>query len=95
MKMISTHELKAARKLRESLRQEHELVVTNNGRPMALMLELEPDEDPEAALESAREARARRALSRVRQSARKAGTSRYGLDEINRMVAEVRERESE
>ena len=93
MKMISTHELKAARKLRESLRQEHELLVTNNGRPMALMLELEPDEDPEAALDAAREARARRALSQVRQAARRAGTYKYDLDEVNRIVAEVRESE--
>lgn len=93
MKMISTHELKAARKLRESLRQEHELLVTNNGRPMALMLELAPDEDPEAALEAAREARARRALSRVRQSARKTGADKYDLDDVNRMIAEVRESE--
>jgi hypothetical protein len=93
MKMISTHELKAARKLREDLRCEHELLVTNNGRPMALMLELEPDDDPEVALESVREARARRALSRARKAARDAGTYKYDLDEINRVIAEVRESE--
>jgi len=93
MKMVSTHELKAARKLRESLAREHELLVTNNGRPMALMLELAPDEDPEAALAAAREARTRRALSRVRQASRDAGSYKYDLDEINRIVAEVRESE--
>jgi hypothetical protein len=91
MKMISTHELKAARALRQNLRQEHELLVTNNGRPMALMLEVGPDEDPEAALEAVREARARRALSRVRQAARKVGTYSYDLEQINEIVAEVRE----
>ncbi len=90
MKMISTHELKRTRQLGEDLRREQDLLVTNNGRPMALMVGLDPDEDPEAALEAIREARSRQALSRVRQAARKSGASDYELDDINQLIAEVR-----
>lgn len=90
MNLVPVNALKSPRGLRERLTREHELLVTNNGRPMALMLEIREDEDPEVPLRAFREVRGRLALSRIREAAREQGTDGMTLDEINAEIAAVR-----
>ena len=42
MNYIAVNDLKKSKYLHEELVREHELVVTKNGRPCALMIEVEP-----------------------------------------------------
>jgi hypothetical protein len=65
-------------------------MVMNNGRPMALMLDIGPDEDPSALLEAVHEARGRLALSRLRETARRKGCARMTLDDINAEISAAR-----
>ncbi|OGV66934.1 MAG: hypothetical protein A3K19_03650 [Lentisphaerae bacterium RIFOXYB12_FULL_65_16] len=90
MNLVPVNALKSPRRLRERLLQEHELIVTNNGRPMALMVEVRQGEDPEVPLRAFREVRSRLALSAVRRAAAEHGTDRLGLTEINDVIAAVR-----
>ena len=91
MNLVPVNALRSPRKLREQLGQEHELLVTNNGKPMALLVELRPEEDPEVALRAFREVRSRQALSDVRRAAGAAGTDRLSLEEINAVIAKARQ----
>jgi len=90
MNLVPVNALKSPRRLREQLAREHELLVTNNGRPMALMVEIRDDEDPETPLRAFREVRSRLALSKVRESARSGGTDGMTLEQINEVIASVR-----
>jgi len=90
MNLVPVNALKSPRRLREQLAREHELLVTNSGKPMALMVEIRPNEDPEIPLRAFREARSRKALSAIRRAAAVAGTDRLSLSEINKIVAKTR-----
>lgn len=90
MNLVPVNALKSPRRLREQLAREHELLVTNNGKPMALMVELRPDEDPEIPLRAFREARSRKALTVLRDAAASAGRDRLTLAEINKLIGKAR-----
>ena len=90
MNLVPVKALKSPRSLREQLAREHELLITNNGRPMAIMLEIREDEDPEVPLRAFREVRSRLALSRIREAAQRHGTDGMTLEEINAEIALVR-----
>jgi hypothetical protein len=76
--------------LRARLKQEGELLLTSNGKPMAIMLDLSEGEDPELALRAVREARSRMALQRAREAARNTGRDRLSKREINDLIAKAR-----
>ena len=90
MNYLAVKDLKAPRYVRETLGKYGEVMVMNNGRPMALMLDIGPDEDPAALLAAVHAARGRLALSRIREAARRKGSARMTLDEINSEIAAVR-----
>ena len=90
MNLVPVNALKSPRRLREQLAREHELLVTNNGRPMALMVEIRDGEDPEVPLRAFREVRSRLALTKVREAARRHGTDEMTLDQINEVITSVR-----
>ena len=90
MNLVPVNALKSPRRLRARLVREHELLVTNNGKPMALMVELGPDDDPEVPLRAFREARSRTALSAIRRAAAAAGTDRLTPAEVNAIIARAR-----
>ena len=90
MYLMAVNELKTPRKVRETLAAEGEVLVTNNGRPMAVLLDIRPGEDAEEMLEVARDVRSRLALRRVRESSRREGTSRMTSDDINGLILKVR-----
>ncbi|MEW5982976.1 MAG: hypothetical protein AB1806_11490 [Acidobacteriota bacterium] len=90
MNLIAITDLKQPRRLKERLREERELLLTSDGRPVAVIAHVGADDDPEVMLRLIREARSRLALTRVREAAAREGTYRLTLEEINREVAAAR-----
>jgi len=90
MNFLAVNELKSPRKLRARLQREKELLLTTNGKPTAVILSVDPDEDPEDLLNATREARSRQALSRIREAARRAGTDRMTEEQIEGLIGKVR-----
>lgn len=90
MNYLAVKDLKAPRLVRERLREEGELLLMNNGKPMALLLDVNQQDDPQTMLDAVRDARTRLALSRVRDAARRAGTADMSADEIERQIKLVR-----
>lgn len=90
MNYLAVKDLKAPKLVRERLGEYGDVVVTNNGRPMALMLDIPEGEDPSVIVEAVREARARIALSRMRDAARRAGRHRMTQAEIDAEIKAVR-----
>jgi hypothetical protein len=83
MKLIAISELKQPRRLKQRLQAEKELLLTSDGRPVAMLLNLEAAEDPESILQSIRDSRSRLALGRIRESARASGANRLTPEQIN------------
>jgi len=76
--------------MRAQLRREGELLLMNNGKPIALMLDIGPEYDAFAMVESAREVRSRLALSRVREAARQSGAAQLTPAEVDHEIAQAR-----
>jgi antitoxin (DNA-binding transcriptional repressor) of toxin-antitoxin stability system len=74
MKFVSTRELRNRPGFVRELAQKEDLVLTANGKPIAMLLGIEEGELEETA-RVIRQARAQRALSRMRRQA-----ARRGLD---------------
>jgi len=75
--------------IRKSLSSEHEIVVTSNGRPFAILAEV--DEDTfEEKLAALRRTRARALLDRVQAKAKARGVDKLTMDEIDAEIAKSR-----
>ena len=90
MNFIAVKDLKTPRLVRERLRKEGELLLMNNGKPMALLVNVGPEEDALALVESVRDACSRLALSRVRAAARRSGAARMTMAEIDGEIKRAR-----
>ena len=90
MKLIAIQDLKQPRQLKERLLAEKELLLTSDGRPVAVLVNVDASEDPETMIQSIRDSRSRLALSRVRAAAARTGSARLSLAEINREIAATR-----
>ena len=90
MNYLAVKDLKTPRLVRERLRQEGELLLMNNGKPMALLLDVDPQEDPQVMLDAVRDARSRLALTRVRESARRSGTANLSMEAIDQEIKKAR-----
>src|ERR1017187_2859469 len=90
MKLIAIQDLKQPRRLKERLLAEKELLLTSDGRPVAVLVNVDASEDPETMLQSIRDPRARIALGRVREAAAGSAAARLSLAEINREIAATR-----
>jgi len=75
---------------RQRLLTEGELLLASDGRPVAVLVDIGPTEDPEGVIQAIRDSRSRMALSRTRDAARRAGTSGMTMREIDREVASAR-----
>jgi antitoxin (DNA-binding transcriptional repressor) of toxin-antitoxin stability system len=90
MKFITIRDLRSqTARLRRELSAEHEIVLTANGRPFAVMTSVKPDRVEEELL-AIRRARARAAVSRLRMAAKAKGLDRLTPARIEALVAEVR-----
>jgi hypothetical protein len=90
MNFIAVKDLKTPRLLRQRLQKEQTVLLTNNGKPMAIMLNVNSDEDPDAILQAVRETRSRMALQQIRETARAKGSNRMNLDDINLLIDKTR-----
>ena len=71
--------------LRERLKSEGELVITSNGEPMALLLDIKPDQI-EGTIKLMGQLRAQQAVSAMRQAARDQGLEQLDEDAIEAEV---------
>jgi antitoxin (DNA-binding transcriptional repressor) of toxin-antitoxin stability system len=88
--LIAIKDLKQPRRLKERLQAEKELLLTSDGRPVAVLVNVDNAEDPESLLQSIRDSRSRLALSRIRETARRTGVSRFTPEQIDREIAAAR-----
>ena len=90
MRFISVRDLrgKSAQIWRE-LRDEKDMVVTSNGRPVAI-LSATSEETVEESLAAVRQARAMAAVAAMQARSVKAGLHRMTLDEINAEIDAAR-----
>jgi hypothetical protein len=90
MNLIAIKDLKQPRRLKERLSNEKELLLTSDGRPVAVLVDVGPADDPEVVIQAVRDSRSRLALARARASARKAGTNTMSMRDIEREIATAR-----
>jgi antitoxin (DNA-binding transcriptional repressor) of toxin-antitoxin stability system len=72
------------------LAEQHQLVVTRNGKPFAILTETSSTE-VDRDLQAIRRARFGRALDAIRTKAREQGLDKMTLEEINAVIRDVRE----
>ncbi len=90
MDFIAVKDLKAPAQLRKKLAAAGEIVVTNNGRPMAIMVSVDNSDQIETLIAALRQTRARVALTRLRKVARETGSDRLSSADIDREIRAVR-----
>jgi antitoxin (DNA-binding transcriptional repressor) of toxin-antitoxin stability system len=90
MHLIAIKDLKQPRVLKQRLLVERELLLTSDGRPVAVLVDIGPTEDPEGVIQAIRDSRSRMALSQIRDAARCAGTSAMAIRDIDREIASAR-----
>lgn len=90
MDYIAVNELKRPKVVRERLAAEEEMLLTSNGRPMAVLMYVDEEDDPEDVLTAARDARSRIALRRIRERARSTGTDKLSGADIDKVIAGTR-----
>jgi len=91
MKFLSTRELRNRPGHIRNLAQKDDLVLTANGKPIAILLGVEECELEETA-RAARQAKAQLALSRLRKQAARRGTDRMSASAIDAEIRAVRSR---
>ena len=90
MKFIPIRELRNnSGQVWKALEAKSELVLTANGKPIALMTPV-TGENLESELKAIRRSRAALALERIRAAAQSRGIDRMTMDEIDRVVSDVR-----
>jgi prevent-host-death family protein len=83
-------QLNATRVLRDAQTQsDGQAVITSRGKPVALLVPVDPSEVDDLR-QAVRARRLRRAVDRLRASARAAGVSEMSMAEINAAIAETR-----
>jgi antitoxin (DNA-binding transcriptional repressor) of toxin-antitoxin stability system len=90
MHLIAIKDLKQPLLLKQRLRAEKELLLTSDGRPVAVLVDIGPAEDPDGVIQAIRDSRSRLALSQARDAARRAGTSGMTMREIEREITSAR-----
>lgn len=90
MNIIAIKDLKQPRRLKERLSTEKELLLTSDGKPVAVLVNVGAGEDPDLVIQALRDSRSRLALARARESARKAGTSGMSMRDIEKEIATAR-----
>jgi hypothetical protein len=90
MNYLAVKDLKAPRLVRETLAAYGTAIVTNNGKPMAMLVDLAEGENPDQLAEAIRMARARLALSDLRTASRRNGADAMTLGEINEEIRSAR-----
>ncbi|MGH9571416.1 MAG: type II toxin-antitoxin system Phd/YefM family antitoxin [Candidatus Angelobacter sp.] len=89
MKFLSTRDLRNRPGFVRELAQKEDLVLTVNGKPIAILLGVEEDDLEETAL-AIRQAKAQRALSRMRREAARRGSARSSPSVVDEQIRAIR-----
>ena len=90
MNFFTVRDLRSAPKtVWDTLEAQREVVITNNGKPTALMIPID-DTNFEDVLATVRQAGAMRAVNRMQIAAAESGASLLSLEEINAEIATAR-----
>ena len=89
MKFLSTRDLRNRPGYVRELAREDDLVLTANGKPIAILVGVEDDEFEETA-RAIRQAKAQRALSRMRRHAARKGLDRLSSPAVDAEIRAVR-----
>ena len=90
MKFISVRDFRnSSAKIWKKLPQEREMVITNNGKPVALLTPLS-DKTLESTLSALRKAKAIEALRLIQKQSALNGTNKLSLKEINAEIKKHR-----
>jgi prevent-host-death family protein len=90
MKFVTVRDLRTTpAQIWKELPREQEIVITNNGKPIALLTPIS-DTDMEDTVTAVRRARAATALKKIRNQALKKGLSEISMEEINKEIQEYR-----
>jgi prevent-host-death family protein len=90
MKFLTVRDLRnKSSQIWKDLKTEQEMVITNNGRPVAILSSI-TDENFETSLNSIRRARAIEAMASIQKESIRQKTNEISLDEINQKIQAVR-----
>ena len=90
MSFVSFRELRTSTaKINDMLTDDGKIVVTSNGKPKALMIQVN-EADFEETLAVLNQVKLTRAINNIRASAQRSGASAMTLDEINKEIAQSR-----
>lgn len=89
MKFLSTRELRNRPGYVRDLVQDDDLVLTANGKPIAILISV-PDDDFEETTRAIRQVRAQRVLARMRRDSAKRGVERLQASTIEAEIRAVR-----
>ncbi|RCX10354.1 antitoxin Phd_YefM of type II toxin-antitoxin system [Anaerobacterium chartisolvens] len=90
MKFYTVRDLRThPREVWEKLSEVHEVIITNNGKPSALMIEID-DESFEDMLASVRQSVAMRAVNKLRLASIRSGKAEITSEEIDAEISQVR-----
>lgn len=92
MKFLSTRDLRNRPGYVRDLAGEEDLVLTANGKPIAILIGLDAEGDVEDFARAIRQARAQRALSRLRRHAVRRGLDRLPAETMTAEIRAVRRR---
>lgn len=94
MRFVSVRELRGqSAAVWKTLANEKDLIVTSNGKPIALLSAMS-DENLEESLSALRRARAQAAATAMQQASVRAGTDRLSLHDINAEIDATRRQRS-
>ncbi len=90
MKFISVRDLRSkSAQVWKQLPQEREMIITSNGRPIAIIAAIS-DSDLEESLSAFRQARAVEAVTSLQRRSVEMGTDKMTMDEIDAEIKAVR-----
>ena len=90
MKFISVRDFRtSSANIWKTLPEEQEMVITNNGRPVALLTPLS-EKNFENVLSSVRQARAINAVKLIQQNSIKNGIDKTSMEEIDKEIRRIR-----
>ena len=90
MKFVSLRDFRTqTASIRKDLDTQHEMVLTANGRPIAILARVDED-NFEERLKALRRDRARTLLSRIRANAKARGVDKLTMGQIDTLIAKAR-----
>ena len=90
MKFLTVRDLRnKSSQIWKDLKAEQEMVITNNGRPVAILSSI-TDENFEVSLNSIRRARAIEAMTSIQKESIRQKTDEISLNEINQEIQSAR-----